>query len=133
MPMMHAHQRAAAAHRFGAAVVAAWLLAAHAPTSADAGAGRKVDAQRGARLIAQYQCGACHTIPGIAAASGKQGPALGAFGRRSYIAGRVPNRPELLARWIARPSSLVPSTTMPDMAVPEADARDMAAWLTAQR
>lgn len=91
------------------------------------------DARRGALLIAQYQCGACHAIPGIASARGGQGPALASYGMRSYIAGRVPNRPDLLARWIAQPSALVPSTTMPDMGVPEQDARDMAAWLSGQR
>ena len=96
--------------------------------------GRTVgDAQRGALLIAQYQCGACHAIPGIASARGTEGPPLAAYGLRSYIAGRVPNRPDLLARWIAQPSALVPSTTMPDMGVPERDARDMAAWLSEQR
>ena len=29
---------------------------------------------------------------------------------RSYIAGRLPNRPDLLAQWIAQPQSLVPGT-----------------------
>ena len=87
------------------------------------------DARRGARLMAQYQCGACHVIPGIAASRGTQGPSLAAFGSRSYIAGRIPNQPSLLARWIERPASLVPSTSMPDMGVPAKDARDMAAWL----
>ena len=100
----------------------------------DAPAGQPVgDARRGALLIAQYQCGACHAIPGIASARGTKGPPLAAYGQRSYIAGRVPNRPGLLARWIERPSALVPSTTMPDMGVPEQDARDIAAWLMEQR
>lgn len=98
------------------------------------GAGQALgDARRGAMLIAQYQCGACHAIPGIASARGKEGPSLAAYGLRSYIAGRIPNRPDLLARWIAQPSALVPLTTMPDMGVPEQDARDMAAWLSEQR
>lgn len=96
-------------------------------------AGSLGDARRGALLIAHYQCGACHAIPGIASARGRQGPALAAYGLRSYIAGRVPNRPDLLARWLEQPSALVPSTTMPDMGVSAQDARDMAAWLTGQR
>jgi cytochrome c len=103
------------------------------PTLALAQAGEMGDARRGALLIAQYQCGACHVIPGMAAARGAEGPPLTSFGLRSYIAGRVPNRPDLLARWIARPSDLVPSATMPDMGVPAQDARDMAAWLTGLR
>jgi cytochrome c2 len=56
---------------------------------------------------------------------------LESFGRRSYIAGRVPNRPELLQRWLIEPASLVPGTAMPAMGVSKADARDMAAYLGA--
>ena len=87
------------------------------------------DADRGQRLLTQYQCGSCHAIPGVAAARGVQGPSLEAFGKRSYIAGRIPNRAEALARWISAPQSLVPDTPMPSMGVAAADARDMAAYL----
>ena len=87
------------------------------------------DSDRGLRLLAQYQCGSCHAIPGVAAARGVQGPSLEAFGKRSYIAGRIPNRADLLARWISAPQSLVPDTAMPSMGVAAADARDMAAYL----
>lgn len=112
-----------------AAPVLAFVLGACAPAGdarAPAAAG---DAARGARLVAQYQCGSCHAIPGVAAARGRVGPSLESYGLRSYIAGRFPNRQDLLAQWIERPSSLVPGTPMPDMGVPPADARDMAAWL----
>ena len=57
----------------------------------------------------------------------------GGVGGRSYIAGRVPNRADLLAQWIAQPQSLVPGTTMPSMGVAPEDARDMAAYLMEQR
>jgi len=87
------------------------------------------DPVRGQRLLAQYQCGSCHAIPGVAAARGEQGPTLQAFGRRSYIAGHLPNQPDTLARWIVAPSALVPDTAMPSMGVSPADARDMAAYL----
>lgn len=87
------------------------------------------DAERGRRLLAQYQCGSCHTIPGVASAGGKLAPTLQSFGLRSYIAGRVPNRPELLVRWIVLPQSLVPGTRMPSMGVSPDEARDMAAYL----
>jgi cytochrome c len=76
------------------------------------------DPQRGRLLLAQYQCGSCHTIPGVVGARGAVAVPLQDFGRRSYIAGRLPNQPHLLARWIAEPQALVP-----------ADARDMAAYL----
>lgn len=86
----------------------------------------------GQRLLSQYQCGSCHAIPGVAAIRQQTtGPVLTAFGRRSYIAGQVPNRPDTLARWIADPAALVPGTPMPAMGVSPTDARDMAAYLLA--
>ena len=87
------------------------------------------DAERGRRLLSQYQCGACHAIPDVPAARGAVGPPLRAFGRRAYIAGRLPNRPDTLARWIADPRSLIPTTSMPSMGASADDARDMAAYL----
>lgn len=85
--------------------------------------------ERGRALLAQYQCGACHTIPGVVASRGLVGPPLAAWSRRSYIAGRLPNRPELLARWIAAPQALVPGTAMPSMGVSPVEADAMAAYL----
>ncbi|RZI73721.1 MAG: cytochrome c [Variovorax sp.] len=84
---------------------------------------------RGQTLLAQYQCGSCHAIPGVDAARGAAGPPLSAFGRRSYIAGHLPNRPETLARWIESPAALVPGTSMPSMGVSPDDARAMAGYL----
>lgn len=83
----------------------------------------------GKNLLAQYQCGACHVIPDVPVARGIAGPPLADFGRRSYIAGHVPNNAEMLAQWIVNPRSLVPNTTMPSMGVSHEDARDMAAYL----
>lgn len=94
------------------------------PTGASPG-----DVILGKSLLAQYQCGACHVIPDVPVARGIAGPPLGDFGRRSYIAGHIPNNAELLAQWIVDPRSLVPSTTMPSMGVSADDARDMAAYL----
>lgn len=85
--------------------------------------------QRGQRLLGQYQCGACHRIPGVVAATSSLATPLDGFGKRSYIAGRLANRPALLAQWIAAPQSLVPGTAMPDMGVTPEDARAMAAYL----
>jgi cytochrome c2 len=87
--------------------------------------------EKGRLLLAQYQCGSCHAIPDVPAARGGTGPTLAAFGRRSYIAGHVPNRPEHLVRWIVEPGALVPGTLMPAMGVSPDDARDMAAYLLA--
>lgn len=87
------------------------------------------DALQGQRLMAQYQCGACHAIPGVAAARGTAGPPLEGFGRRSYIAGRIPNLPDELSRWLVDPPAMKPGTLMPDMGVSDDDARHMAAYL----
>ena len=87
--------------------------------------------ERGRLLLAQYQCGSCHTIPDVQAARGRTGPTLAAFGRRSYIAGQVPNSPDALVRWIVAPATVVPGTLMPAMGVSPDDARDMAAYLLA--
>ena len=89
--------------------------------------------ERGRALMAQYQCGACHTIPGVPASHGRVAGPLQAWSQRSYIAGRLPNRPEVLAQWIAAPQSLVPGTAMPAMGVSPADAQAMAAYLFSLR
>lgn len=91
------------------------------------------DAKLGQRLLARYQCGACHAIPGVMAARGQVGPALARFDQRSYIAGSIPNQPEAMVRWIADPQAMKAGTAMPSMGVPAADARHMAAYLYAVR
>ena len=83
--------------------------------------------------MAHYQCAACHAIPGVSGPAGTLGPPLRAFGRRSYLAGHVPNTPQALQQWLQRPPSLVPGTAMPDLGVTPEDARDMAAYLLALR
>ncbi|SFQ97092.1 c-type cytochrome [Poseidonocella sedimentorum] len=87
------------------------------------------DPETGARLIAQYGCGACHTIPGIARARGSVGPALHGFRRQAYIAGVLPNRPGDLVNWLQSPPRYAPQTAMPDMGITEAEAEHMAAYL----
>jgi cytochrome c len=87
------------------------------------------DAHRGAALINQYRCGACHYIPGIHDARGMVGPPLMFFGQRTFIAGEVPNSPENLVRWIRSPKSIEPETAMPDLGLSEQEARDVAAYL----
>ena len=107
-------------------------------TGCDTGASPKqarggANVLQGQRLLAQYQCGSCHVIPDVAAARGRQGPSLAAFGKRSYIAGHVPNTPEALALWIVAPAAVVADTSMPSMGVSATEARDMAAYLGALR
>ena len=107
-----------------------------ASASPSTGATREVagaSVERGQRLLGQYQCGSCHAIPDVPGAAGATGPTLAGFGRRSYIAGEVPNGPVTLIRWIESPRSLVPDTAMPDMGASRDDARDMAAYLLSLR
>ena len=87
------------------------------------------DARLGQRLIGQYQCGACHAIPDVAAAVGKVGPPLAGFARRSYIAGRIPNLADPLVQWLVDPPAIKPGTAMPNLGVSDAEARHMAAYL----
>jgi cytochrome c len=85
--------------------------------------------QAGARLIASFHCGACHMIPGIRGADGLVGPPLLLFGRRTYIAGELPNTPPNLIRWIRNPPAIEPRTAMPALGLSERQARDVAAYL----
>jgi len=87
------------------------------------------EARRGQLLLAQFQCGSCHTIPGVEAARGRAAPSLAEYGLRSYTAGRWPNQQANLMRWIAAPHSMDPATLMPDMGVSAEEARHMAAYL----
>lgn len=87
------------------------------------------DVHRGAALINQYRCGACHLIPGIHDARGMVGPPLIYFAQRTFIAGEVPNSPANLVQWIRSPKSIEPGTAMPDLGLSEQEARDVAAYL----
>lgn len=108
------------------------LASLSACNQADAPAGQRLvagDAEAGRSIIAQVECGVCHSIPGVTGARGIVGPPLEEFGRRQFIAGFLPNQPGLLARWVREAPSLVPETGMPDMPLSEDQARDVAAYL----
>jgi cytochrome c1 len=87
------------------------------------------DARAGRAAIERHQCGACHIIPGIGDARGNVGPPLTDYGRRVYLAGKFPQDPALLERWIRDAPSLEPRTAMPRTDVTEREARDIAAYL----
>jgi cytochrome c len=87
------------------------------------------DPGRGARLIEQYGCGSCHTIPGISGANGTVGPKLADFASARYIGGVIPNTPQNLIAWIENPKRFSPQTVMPNLAVTPDQARDIAAYL----
>jgi mono/diheme cytochrome c family protein len=87
-------------------------------------------AARGRLAIEKVGCASCHTIAGIAWPQGKTGPALTeSMAGRALIAGRLENRPDLLAQFVRDAPSLVPETTMPAMPLTEREAYDIAAYL----
>lgn len=87
------------------------------------------DVHRGAALIAQYQCGSCHEIPGIAGADGNVGPPLRRVGTRAFIAGFIQNTPDNMAYWIEDPQKMLPGNAMPRIGISPNDARDITAFL----
>jgi len=101
--------------------------AAQARTTAEQITGGNVE--MGKIAINRFGCGACHQIPGVAAAEGAVGPPLTKIGVRAHIAGVLANNPENLIRWIRHPQEVIPGNGMPDQGISEAEARDIAAYL----
>jgi cytochrome c2 len=87
------------------------------------------DVARGRRLVSDFGCAGCHTIPGIRGADGNVGPPLTRVGDRQIIAGVLRNEPANLIRWLRHPQSVVPGNAMPEMGIGEQEARDIAAFL----
>jgi cytochrome c553 len=89
------------------------------------------DPARGQAILAggAHGCTACHTIPGVRAPRGIVGPPLDGVAARSFIAGRLPNKPDVLIAFLQNPPALVPQTGMPDTRLSLAEARDIAAYL----
>lgn len=90
------------------------------------------DAGRGKAVIERVGCGSCHTIRGVDWPQGKVGPSLDGLAQRALIAGKLPNRPDVLAAYIRNAPAMVPDSGMPAMPVDEAESRDIAAFLYAQ-
>lgn len=86
------------------------------------------DPAKGRAVMERVGCGSCHKIPGVWP-QGRVGPPLDDFADSIMIAGRLPNRPETLTRWVRDAPALVPGTTMPAMPIKEEEARDVAAYL----
>lgn len=87
------------------------------------------DARRGEAKLAQFECGACHIIPGIPGAFGRVGPTLDAYAKRAYVAGKFQQEPETLVRFLLDPPAMAPLTGMPAVGLSDQDARDIAAYL----
>jgi cytochrome c2 len=108
------------------AILVLTVLPGNAARAADSKADG--DAQRGAVLIGQLGCGACHIIPGVSGAEGLVGPPLDRMGKRVYIAGVLRNTPDNMITWLRNPQSVVPNNAMPNMVIDQQQARDIAAY-----
>lgn len=115
--------------RTGSVILAASLLAACSDTSLPPRPIVGGDPDRGRRVAERSACGACHEIPGVAWPRGHVGGSLDGFARRALIAGRLPNQPQVLIRWLRDPAALLPDTGMPRTALSAAETRDVAAFL----
>jgi cytochrome c2 len=87
------------------------------------------DVERGRVVLEQFDCGACHEIPGVPGTQSRVGPPLAGFGKRAYVAGRFENSPEVVVRWLRDPPAMKPTTAMPALGLTEAQARDAMAYL----
>lgn len=87
------------------------------------------DPRRGKQALAQYACHGCHVTPGVTGSDVRVGPPLAGIASRTLIAGKLPNTPDNMVRWLRAPHSVDPRTAMPAMGVTERDARDIAAYL----
>lgn len=76
-------------------------------------------------------CASCHYVPGISWPEGTVGPALSGFSRQALIAGRLPNRPDILAAFVRNAPAVLAGTKMPAMPLNEKEAADVAAYLYA--
>jgi cytochrome c len=89
------------------------------------------DPARGRAIVAggAYGCTGCHAIRGMGAPYGVVGPPLDGMASRAFIAGQLPNTPDVLVAFLQNPAALVPATAMPDVRLGLAQARDIAAYL----
>ena len=86
-------------------------------------------AAEGHRLIQQYGCVSCHTIPGVTGATAHVGPPLAGIASRTFIAGLLPNTRDNMVRWLHDPQGIDPLSMMPSQGVSEQEAAHIAAYL----
>jgi len=88
-------------------------------------------AAEGEVIIASEPCVGCHTIPGVAGATGTVGPNLSGVASRTKIAGGAVNNssPDDLKKWILNPPALKPGTIMPNVGLTDEQATKIVAYL----
>jgi cytochrome c2 len=82
-----------------------------------------------AKTIIGRQCAACHRVPGVPGAVGNVGPSLQGIARRQIVAGKLPNSPANMVRWLMHPQQVSPGTAMPELGLTEDQAGKIAAYL----
>lgn len=87
------------------------------------------DPQRGAQLVQNYGCQACHTISSLSGPRGVVGPPLDHIAVRGYIAGKLPNNAQTMELWLQDPQKLDPQNAMPNLGISPQDAKDLTAYL----
>lgn len=90
---------------------------------------QSADPGRGRQLVVAYGCAACHSFPDIGFPRGGLGPALDGFADQNLIAGRLPNQPGYLMRYIRNAPAYTPQSAMPAVPMSDQDARDVSAYL----
>ena len=83
----------------------------------------------GKQLIAQYGCTSCHIIPGIDGPRGEVGPSLDHVAVRQLIAGKLPNNPQNMTRYLLNPQMADPQNAMPNFGLKPDETRDIGAYL----
>ncbi len=90
---------------------------------------RADDPHAEAKAIIATQCSSCHTVPGVPEAMGDIGPSLEGVAGRPTIAGKLPNNPANMVRWLMHPQQVSPGTAMPDLGLTEGQAGKISAYL----
>ena len=82
-----------------------------------------------AKSIMTGRCAMCHVIPGVPGALGDIGPSLKGISTRATIAGKLPNTPANMAKWLTNPQTAVPGAKMPPPGLTPAQVTKIAAYL----
>lgn len=91
------------------------------------------DPEKGRTLVVAKGCAACHAFPDVRWPRGAVGPSLDGFAGQALIAGRLPNQPGMLIRFIRDAPAYVPDGAMPATPLSDQEARDVAAYLLTLR
>lgn len=94
-----------------------------------AACGRPSDPHADAKRLIASQCAACHTVPGVPGARGQVGPSLAGIGTRQVIAGKLPNTPANLRRFLEHPQAVVPGGAMPELGLSPQQSKLIADYL----